>query len=66
MEDQEVEISFEVVHVVPNNLVCEGKYQLSKGKWKIKVYEDSYTQEELDEIDEHLAFYLKKILQTKF
>ena len=35
-EDQETEISVEVVHTAPNKAVCEGKAELSKGKGKLR------------------------------
>ena len=51
------------MHQIKN--VCEGTYELSKGKGKVEVEDDSMNQEDLDDIDEYLAFPLKEILQAK-
>ena len=50
---------------VSSKQVCEEKEETSKGKLKIEGTED-LTQEELDEIDEHLAFLSKRFSKLKF
>ena len=44
---------------------CEEKKEMSKGKLKVEGTED-ITQEEFEEIDEHLAFLSRRLSKLKF
>ncbi|KAL8119883.1 hypothetical protein AgCh_017124 [Apium graveolens] len=45
------EMKVEAVESAPNSRVCEGK-----GKWLVAEHEDHLSQDEMEDIDEHLAF----------
>lgn len=50
----------------PGTSVCEDRTEKNKGKNKMVAEEDDSSQEELDDIDEHLAFLSKKFSKLKF
>ena len=65
-EDKNEEASEEVVSSAPKRNVCEGKSELSKGKSKVEAEDDSMNQEDLDDIDEYLAFLSRRFSKIKF
>ena len=65
-EVQEKEASDEVVQSAPNKSVCEGKSDLIKGKGKVDDEEESSNQDDLDDIDEYLAFLSRRFSKLKF
>ena len=52
--------------LVHQTSVCEGKAEASKGKGKVKVEDDSMNQDDLDDIDEYLAFLSRRFSKLKF
>ena len=48
-----------------NNLVCEEKGEINNEKLRMDNSKD-FTQEELGEIDEHLAFMSRRFSELKF
>ncbi|KAK1372453.1 hypothetical protein POM88_028646 [Heracleum sosnowskyi] len=50
----------------PNSDVCEGRAKSSKGKGKMYEEDESSNQEDMDELDEHLAFLSRKFSKLKF
>ena len=66
-EDKKVVSSEEeVVPGAPNKSVCEGKAEASKGKGKAEVEDESMNQDDLDDIDEYLAFLSRRFSKLKF
>lgn len=59
------EVKAEIAKATPNMNVCYGKNETIKGKEKIEDEDDSSTQDELKDLDNHLAFFVKKILKFK-
>ena len=56
----------EVVLDAPNRSVCEGKAEAGKGKGKAEVEDDSMNQDDLDDIDEYLAFLYRRFSKLIF
>ena len=46
--------------------VCEGNDEASKGKGKAEDEDDSINQEDLDDIDEYLAFLFRRLSKLTF
>ena len=60
------EMKVETVKSAPNNIICEGKSEMSKGKGLMAEDEDCHSQDDLDEVDEHLAFLSRGFAKLKF
>jgi hypothetical protein len=56
----------EAAQSTPNREVCEGRTESSRGKEKVSEELNALQQEELDEIDEHLAFLSRRFSKLKF
>ena len=56
----------EVINGAPNRSVCEGKAKANKGKGKAEVEDDSINQDDLDDIDEYIAFLSIRFSKLKF
>ena len=65
-EDKSEEAGEVDVSSAPNRNVCEGTSELSKGKEKVEAKDYSMNQEDLDDIDEYLAFLLRRFSKLKF
>ena len=60
-QEREKEIKVEAVESAPNPRVCEGK-----GKGLVAEHEDHLSQDDMDDIDEHLAFLSRRFSKLKF
>ena len=60
------EMKVETAKSSPNNIVCDGKSEMSKGKRLMAEDEDCHSQDDLDEVDEHLAFLSRRFAKLKF
>lgn len=56
----------ESIKITPNSDVCEGRTKASKGKRKTVDEDESSTHDEIDELDEHLAFLSRQFSELKF
>ena len=56
-EVREEEASVVAVSEAPSRNVSEGKLEAGKGKGKVETEDESMHQEDLDDIDEYLAFF---------
>ena len=67
-EEQENALKSVVVGIsTPSSNTCEGRSEARKNKGKlIEDNDESFTQDELDDIDEHLAFLARKFSKLKF
>ena len=62
-EDDVKEVS---AKATPSKDTYEGRTKAIKGKGKMIEDDDSSTQDELDDLDEHLAFLTRKFSKLKF
>ena len=65
-EDKSGEYGEVVVSSAPNRNVCEGTSELCNGKKKVQDEDDSMNQEDLDDIDEYLAFLSRRFSKLKY
>ncbi|KAL8120203.1 hypothetical protein AgCh_017376 [Apium graveolens] len=60
-QEKEKEIKVEAIESAPNSNVCE-----RKGKGLVAEHEDQLSQDEMDDIDDHLAFLSRRFSKLKF
>ena len=66
VKSKEEETSEGVVVEAPNRIAGENKYDAGKGKSKEESEDESVLQENLDDIDEYLAFMSRRFYKLKF
>lgn len=55
------DVKIETAKITSNIDVCEGGFDANKGNKKMHEEDHSSTQDELDELDEHLAYLPRKL-----
>ena len=55
-----------VVTEAPSKIAGENRQEAGKGKGKAEIEEESVHQEDLDDIDEYLAFMSRRFSKLKF
>ena len=60
------DVKEEVVAATPSQSACEGRAESRKCKGKMIEESEPSNQEEMDELDEHLAFLSRKFSKLKF